>query len=99
MKVEWSPLALADREAIFDYAEARSARMAIIGDERISMSVLRLTSFPELGHFGRVEGTRELSVEGTPFVLVYRLKERRDDATVTILRVIHGSRRWLHRIE
>lgn len=94
MKVAWSPHALADREAIFDYAESRSPRMAIIGDERISATVRRLTLFPELGHVGRMEGTRELGVEGTPLIAVYRLSGNGHNEMITILRILHGARRW-----
>ncbi|WP_199272287.1 hypothetical protein [Paraburkholderia acidisoli] len=50
-----------------------------------------MTAFPELGHVGRVEGT--------PFIVVYRLKASWGDAALTILRILHGARRWPRRIE
>ncbi|MBB3258928.1 addiction module RelE/StbE family toxin [Paraburkholderia bannensis] len=90
MKVEWSPLALADREAIFDFSETRSPRVAIVRDEYISATVRRLRLFPEIGRHGRVAGTRELVVRGAPFIVAYRL----EDQTITVLRVLHCSRRW-----
>ena len=39
---------------------------------------------------GRVQGTRELVVPATPFIVVYRI-----EATgVVILRVLHGAQKW-----
>jgi toxin ParE1/3/4 len=35
-------------------------------------------------------GTRELFVGGTPYLVVYTA----DVATVAILRVLHGARKW-----
>ncbi|WP_322030556.1 type II toxin-antitoxin system RelE/ParE family toxin [Paraburkholderia sp. J76] len=86
----WSPLALADREATFNFTVADNPRRAIVWDERISASVRRLRHFPNLGRVGRVGGTRELVVESTPFVLAYRYANE----SLTILRVLHSSRRW-----
>jgi toxin ParE1/3/4 len=43
-----------------------------------------------LGDLGRVDGTRELVVSRTPYILLYRLRGSR----VTIVRVFCGARRW-----
>jgi toxin ParE1/3/4 len=90
LKVGWSPHALADREAIFNFTVTDSPRRAVVWDERISASVRRLRHFPGLGRSGRLDGTRELVIESTPFILIYRF----ENEAVTILRVLHGSRRW-----
>ncbi|WP_395067725.1 type II toxin-antitoxin system RelE/ParE family toxin [Paraburkholderia silvatlantica] len=90
MKVCWSPLALADREATFNFTVTSNPRRAVVWDERISASVRRLRLFPNLGRVGRVSGTRELVVESTPFVLAYRY----ENEALTILRVLHSARRW-----
>lgn len=90
MRVEWSPLALADREAIFDFSQTRNPRLAVVRDECIAATVRRLRLFPEIGRHGRVTGTRELVVHGAPFIVAYRA----DDRTITVLRVLHSSRRW-----
>ncbi|WP_321961187.1 type II toxin-antitoxin system RelE/ParE family toxin [Paraburkholderia sp. J7] len=90
MKVCWSPFALADREATFNFTVINSPRRAVVWDERISASVRRLRLFPNLGRVGRVSGTRELVVESTPFVLAYRY----ENEALTILRVLHSARRW-----
>jgi plasmid stabilization system protein ParE len=90
LKIAWSPLALADRQVIFDFAVTGSPRRAVVWDERIAASVRRLRIFPNHGRVGRVSGTRELVVEATPLILVYRSGE----AALRIERVLHGSRRW-----
>ena len=90
MRLEWSPLALADREAIFNYSEMKSPRSAVVMDERIAAAVRRLPLFPEIGRHGRMTGTRELVVQGAPFVVAYRIERQ----TIKVVRVLHSSRRW-----
>jgi toxin ParE1/3/4 len=90
LRLEWSPLALADREAIFDFTEMKSPRLAVVRDERIAATARRLRLFPEIGRHGRVAGTRELVVQGAPFIVAYRIERE----TVKVLRVLHSSRRW-----
>jgi toxin ParE1/3/4 len=90
MRLEWSILAQVDRDAIFDYIEADSPRAAITVDDRIREQVETLARFPESGRAGRIEGTRELVILRTPYVVAYRIAGN----TVRILRVLHGSRRW-----
>jgi toxin ParE1/3/4 len=43
-----------------------------------------------MGPPGRVAGTRELIVAGTPYIVAYRVAASQVDA----LAVIHASRRW-----
>jgi toxin ParE1/3/4 len=49
-----------------------------------------LAQHPLMGREGRVVGTRELVIGGSPFIAVYRVKKTR----VEILRLLHGARRW-----
>lgn len=90
MMLRWMRSALADREAIFDYIETESPRAAVAVDERIEVQIDRLRAFPEAGRSGRVEGTRELVISGTPYVAVYSI----NDAGILILRVLHGAQQW-----
>ena len=90
MKLEWSVWAQVDREAIFDYIEADNPRAAIAVDQRISDRVKVLRRLPRSGRPGRIEGTRELVVTRTPYIVAYRII----GDTVRILRVLHGSRQW-----
>jgi len=47
-----------------------------------------------LGRPGRVSGTRELVVPGTPYVIPYRLQGQR----IEIIAVFHGRQRWPQRL-
>jgi toxin ParE1/3/4 len=49
-----------------------------------------LSGHPGLGRTGRVRGTRELVIAGTPFIVVYRT----DGNQAVVLAVLHGARRW-----
>ncbi len=90
MKVRWTSTALRDLEAVGDYVAkdkpgAASRLVAAIFD-RTEL----LTGHPEAGRPGRIAGTRELVVSGTPYVVPYRVR----DGQVEILAVFHGARRW-----
>ncbi|MFG1192599.1 type II toxin-antitoxin system RelE/ParE family toxin [Xanthobacter flavus] len=90
MKLVWSAFALADRDGIFTHIEADNPRAAIAVDERIATAARRLVDFPESGRAGRVAGTRELVITGTPYVAAYAVTAE----TIRILRVLHGAQRW-----
>jgi len=49
-----------------------------------------LKEFPEIGRSGRVEGARELVVQGTPFIAAYQVRT----GSVLILRILHGAQQW-----
>jgi len=57
-------------------------------------SVERLAGMPSLGRPGRVSGTRELVVPGTPYVIPYRLRGER----LEVIAVFHGRQRWPERL-
>ncbi len=90
MKLVWSAFALSDRDGIFTYIEADNPRAAIMVDERIAGAARRLVEFPESGRPGRVAGTRELVIVGTPYVAAYVVTA----GSVRMLRVLHGSQIW-----
>jgi addiction module RelE/StbE family toxin len=90
MRLVWGKQALADRRAIFDYLESRNPIAAIDMDEAIEAAVQQLRSFPNMARPGRVEGTRELVLIGTPYIVAYIVLADR----VKLLRVLHGARTW-----
>ncbi|WP_375210910.1 type II toxin-antitoxin system RelE/ParE family toxin [Hyphococcus sp.] len=53
MRIDWSPLAKADRNAIFDYIEEQNLVAAIAVDEQIEIQTDRLLDFPESGRLER----------------------------------------------
>ncbi|MBY3095197.1 type II toxin-antitoxin system RelE/ParE family toxin [Rhizobium laguerreae] len=90
MRLVWSAFALSDRDGIFTHIEADNPIAAITVDERIVAAAHRLQDFPESGRPGRIVGTRELVVSGTPYVAAYSVTK----TTVRVLRVLHGAQQW-----
>lgn len=89
MRLFWTPEALDDRRAIYDYIEADNPRAALTLDELFSEKVRNLIDHPGLGRIGRITGTRELVVHKN-YILIY-------DTTVDqvrVLRVLHAARQW-----
>jgi addiction module RelE/StbE family toxin len=90
MKILWSVDADADNDAVFEFIAADNPAAAAAIDERIQAAVERLVKFPKMGRVGRQQGTRELIINGTPYIAVYRI--RRD--FVQIVRLLHGAMMW-----
>jgi toxin ParE1/3/4 len=90
VRVEWLPEAERNRESQLAYVAGHNPRAAIDVGDALETSVARLANHPAIGRPGRVQGTRELVVTGTPYIVVYRV----ESAAVVILRVLHGAQRW-----
>ena len=90
MKIEWLPVAARNREQQLDYLADRNPQAAVKMGDAIAFAVDQLADHPQLGRPGRVGGTRELVVSGSPYVVVYRV----ESASVVILRLLHGSQKW-----
>ena len=90
MKIRWTALAATDLKSVHDYLCETSPARADALIDRILASIDVLERYPNAGRQGRVEGTRELVVTGTPFVVYYRLRKDR----VEVLSVLHGARKW-----
>ena len=95
MKIKWLRLALNDLDEAADYIAQDNPEAASRVLKRISNAVRILAEHPHLGRAGRVPGTRELMISGTPFIVPYRVIEN----TVQVLRVLHAKRKWPSRFE
>ena len=90
MRLEWSQLALQDIADAEEFLTDRSSLIAQQIAERVRQRTELLQDQPLLGRPGRVPGTRELVIVGTPFIAVYQV--RRDALVIT--RLLHHARRW-----
>lgn len=77
-----------DLEGIVDYIALDSPAAAEGVYRGIIAAAYKLPQFPALGRSGRHPETRELSVSGLPYLIVYEVS----DEAVTILAVFHTSR-------
>jgi addiction module RelE/StbE family toxin len=92
--LKWTDLALIDLEEIESYiAQENSPVVAIDAVIKIIDSVsLILSDHPRAGRQGRVKYTRELVINGTPFVVIY--KASASTHCIDVLRVLHSAQRW-----
>ncbi len=95
MKLLIAEPASRDLENIIDYIALDTPVAAEKVYRRILESARRLPEFPYMGRAGRLAGTREFSISGLPYLLVYEISE---DA-ITILAVFHTSRNLVRAFE
>ncbi len=88
LRYTWQALADLDEARAFIVFDGPSAARRVAA--RIRAAVDELRRFPEMGRIGRVAGTRELVVSGTPFLVAYRVAANE----IWILAILHGARRW-----
>jgi toxin ParE1/3/4 len=93
MMLVWLRRAERSLEAIADYIARENRPAAHVTIPTIRTAAARLIDNPALGRPGRVPGTRELVVVGTPYILPYRVQGE----IIQILHVLHGARQWPER--
>jgi toxin ParE1/3/4 len=91
VRVRWLRRALRNLDEEADYIARDDPQAAAQVVERIAASVDLLATQPALGRPGRVPGTRELIITGTPYIVPYGVR----DDTVEILRTIRSSTKRL----
>lgn len=97
MNIAWHELAETDLNGILDYLLKRKVESARRTFERIKERVELLAEHPNLGRPGRVEGTRELVIGQTPYLVAYTVDY--GIGAVVILRILHGAQRWPENFE
>jgi plasmid stabilization system protein ParE len=90
LKLFWTPLAGKNLRAVYDYIAIENPGAAESLAGRIVSCAEILAQYPQMGRAGRMEGTRELVIAGTPFVVIYRTGREQID----VLTVFHRARRW-----
>ncbi|HVO15439.1 MAG TPA: type II toxin-antitoxin system RelE/ParE family toxin [Alphaproteobacteria bacterium] len=89
LSVRWLRAALRDLDAQAPFIASDNPHAAREMISRVRSAVERLAEHPDLGRHGRVPGTRELVVPGTPYVIPYRVR----GSAVEVLRLFHGAQR------
>ena len=90
LQVRWLKRALANLDAEGEYIARDNPDAAQRVVSVMEQTVQLLAIHPALGRPGRVEGTRELIIPNTPYIIPYRVREGR----VEVLRVFHAARKW-----
>lgn len=93
MKIVWAPRSRAHLEHLYTYIANDNPDAARNIVARIVDAVENLADFPESGRAGRVPHTRELVIPGTPYLVVYRVR----NAVLEVIAVLHEARKWPHR--
>lgn len=94
MKVVWSRRAVQHLVALREHIERDSEENAALVAQRILDATALLQSQPEMGRPGRVLGTRELVIAGTPYIIPYRIRQGR----LELIAVFHGRQKWPKRL-
>jgi toxin ParE1/3/4 len=90
MKIKWLKIAIGDINQIMEYISKDIPKAAKKIAQIIWDNVNSLRTNPNIGRPGRVKEIRELIVNGTPFIIPYRIKNEE----IQILRIFHSSRKW-----
>lgn len=91
MNVSFTPQAYDDLLAIREWIGADDSGAADRIVSRIVQTVMMFAQFPLLGRPGRVDGTREFTVAGLPYLIVYRIAS---ETELDILTIVHTRRRY-----
>jgi toxin ParE1/3/4 len=90
VKIRWTAIAADDLKSVHEYLSEHAPTRADSLVDRILAGIDVLEQYPNLGRQGRLGGTRELVITGTPFIVFYRVQK----SQVEILGVLHAARKW-----
>jgi toxin ParE1/3/4 len=90
MNVVWSLRAIRHLIATREFIEKDSEQNAATMAERVLEAIEILATQPQMGRPGRLTGTRELVISGTPYIVPYRVIRER----LELLAIFDERRRW-----
>ena len=90
MIIVWSPRAVDHLTHLRTHIARDDPKAATRVAGSLLEAVGRLAELPNLGRPGRVAGTRELVVPGTPYVIPYRVRGDR----LEVIAVFHTRQKW-----
>ena len=93
MQLQWTEPATQDLDRIEEYISRENSPIVAID---IVLKVIEtveiiLRAHPRAGRIGRVTDTRELVVEGVPFIVIYR---QVGSDQLQVIRVLHDAQQW-----
>jgi toxin ParE1/3/4 len=89
VKVKWLNKALKNLDQEADCISKDNPEEAIKMVQRILDKVILLADNPSLGRPGRINGTRELIIDNSSYIIPYRINNNQ----IELLRVFHTSRK------
>jgi toxin ParE1/3/4 len=91
LRISWTKAASEDLESLYDYIFLDNPHAAAKMVRRI-VNVIdeHLADNPWMGHAGRIPNAREFAISGTPYIIIYRVKNEE----LEIIRVLHGAQQW-----
>ncbi len=94
MLLKWTDLADIDLDKIEAHITQESSPIVAIDVVMniVDSTHLILPDHPRAGRQGRLKNTRELVIDGIPFVVIYRENVSTD--CLEILRVLHDAQQW-----
>lgn len=90
MKIVWTPRAQRNLRDAARYLTQFNPHAALTMVRAVRAAPQQLLHHPASGRPGRIDGTRELVITGTSYILPYRFHH----GAIEILAVIHTSRQW-----
>jgi addiction module RelE/StbE family toxin len=92
--LKWTDLADIDLDKIEAYISKENSPLVAIDVVMgiVDSVYLILPDHPRAGRQGRLKNTRELVIDGDPFIVIYR--ESISTNTVEVLRVLHDAQQW-----
>ena len=90
MRIVWTPRAQRNLRDAARYLAQFNPPAALSTVRTIRAAPRHLLEYPASGRPGRLDGTRELVIAGTSYILPYRVH----GDSIQVLAVMHTSRQW-----
>jgi toxin ParE1/3/4 len=81
-----------DRKKAIQFITDQNVGAAISQLDEIERQTDLLIDQPEIDRPGRIDGTRELIISRTSFIVIYRVRQKIKQ--VEILRLVRGAQKW-----
>jgi toxin ParE1/3/4 len=90
MQLRWTEEAADDLERIADYLLSHAPGRAPELIRAVFDAPSTLLTFPNRGHPGKREGTREIVLTPLPYIVVYKVL----GDVIFVVRILHSAQQW-----